>query len=300
MGQRLLIVDSDRRFIQDHKAALEAIFEAEILTSTEGALSRLESGQYAAVLLCVEVAENKGYALCSAIRRSTLLKDLKVALISGKATEEEYARHQNLKGRADLYLHKPISPADLVAALTPFVPLKVVDADNPLEDGGTGMDLGEEWLASLRSELEMDAPPDPLPPAPRERPGGPPPSPGRPAVPGDAGQVELLEARIKDLETKLVAKSEEMEQRLASMEAGHERQQLELMRGIDERESQLESLSLTINTQRDRILALEQRQADLERELQAQTSRNQAIQGLLAELESKARQAMDLTKAPVN
>ncbi len=110
MGHRLLVVDSDRRFLQDHKASLESAFEVDFRDGTEGSLTHLETGDYAAILLCVEASENKGYSLCSAIRRSPVLADLKVALISAKATEEEYARHQSLKGKADLYLHKPIRP----------------------------------------------------------------------------------------------------------------------------------------------------------------------------------------------
>jgi CheY-like chemotaxis protein len=243
MGHRLLVVDSDRRFLQDHKASLESAFEVEFRDGTEGSLALLECGDFAAVLLCVEASENKGYSLCSAIRRSPVLADLKVALISAKATEEEYARHRSLKGRADLYLHKPIRPNALVSALSPFVPLKPEDPDNPLGDMG-GTDLGDEWLESLRSELEVDAVPHVAAPraeAPRVEPAAPAPQPpalapvsvllglGRPllplpavqyvpAVPKDAGRVELLEARVQDLETKLVALSDEVDHRDRALE----------------------------------------------------------------------------------
>ena len=122
MGQRLLIVDGDRRFIKDHQVALEAAFDVDFLYSTDGVLPLLENGDFAAVLICVEVSENKGYAICSAIRKNPKLVDLKVALISAKATEEEYARHRSLKGKADLYLHKPLISSALVASLTPLVP----------------------------------------------------------------------------------------------------------------------------------------------------------------------------------
>ena len=78
MGHRLLVVDSDRRFLQDHKASLEAAFDVDFREGTEGSLAHLEAGEYAAALLCVEASENKGYSLCSAVRRSPLLADLKV------------------------------------------------------------------------------------------------------------------------------------------------------------------------------------------------------------------------------
>jgi len=244
MGHRLLVVDSDRRFLQDHKASLESAFDVDFREGTEGSLSHLENGDFAAILLCVEASENKGYSLCSAIRRSPLLGELKVALISGKATEEEYARHQSLKGRADLYLHKPIRANALISALTPLVPLRSVDPDNPLGDLG-GADLGDEWLESLKSELEIDVVPH-VAPAPAPVPAAPVPVPvatvlgftrpllplvpptvqSLPPIPKDAGRVELLEARVKDLETKLVTacddldrKSEDLAERVRNEEA---------------------------------------------------------------------------------
>ena len=162
MGQRLLIVDGDRRFIKDHQIALEAAFDVDFLYSTDGVVPLLESGGFAAVLICVEVSENKGYSLCSMIRRTPALAEVKIALISAKATEEEYARHHSLKGRADVYLHKPIDSSELIAALTPLVPMRVADPDNPLGDL-SGADLGEEWLESLKAELDTDD--EPVPPA---------------------------------------------------------------------------------------------------------------------------------------
>jgi CheY-like chemotaxis protein len=248
MGHRLLVVDSDRRFLQDHKASLESAFDVDFRDGTEGSLAHLEAGGFAAILLCVEASENKGYSLCSAIRRSPLLADLKVALISAKATEEEYARHQSLKGKADLYLHKPMRPNALVSALTPLVPLKLVDPDNPL--GDLGGDLGDEWLESLRSELEVETVPHQFPPQPQPQPTPPqpiqaqptPPQPTPvpvstllgisrpmaplttqvipkvPPIPKDAGRVELLEARVKDLETKLVVTSDDLERKQREVE----------------------------------------------------------------------------------
>lgn len=152
MGQRLLVVDSDRTFLKEHQVSLEAAYDVDVTTAPDGALPKLESGQYAAALICVEVAENKGYALCSAIRKNPLTAALKIVLISAKATEEEYRRHQSLKGRADLYLHKPLASGALVAALSQVVPPRSIDPDNPLGDL-TG-DLGEDWLDSLKDELD--------------------------------------------------------------------------------------------------------------------------------------------------
>ncbi len=122
MGNRLLIVDSDRAFLKEHQVSLESAFEVEVINTPESVMGRLESGDFAAVMICVEVADNRGYALCASVRRNPKLAPVKVVLISAKATEDEYKRHQTLKGKADLYLMKPITPGALVAALTPLGP----------------------------------------------------------------------------------------------------------------------------------------------------------------------------------
>lgn len=241
MGQRLLIVDSDRAFLKEQQVSLEAAFETEVASGPEGVIPKLESGAYAAVLICVEVADNKGYALCTAIRKNAALVDLKVALISAKATEEEYRRHQSLKGRADLYLHKPIAPSALVASLNPFVPMRRVDPDNPLGDLADS-DLGEDWLDGLKSDIasEIEGPAAPEPPA-LQPPALQPPSLQPPALQpsasqtmaipmsvikaqmmasptvqdnvdmaANAGKVAALEAQVSGLEAALEAKDAEL------------------------------------------------------------------------------------------
>ncbi len=260
MGQRLLFVDSDRRFIKDHQVALESAFDIDFAYGTDGVPQRLETGEYAAVLICVEVSENKGYALCSAIRKNPLLAGVKVVLISAKATAEEYSRHQSLKGRADLYLHKPIDSSSLVSELTPLVPLRGVDPDNPLGDL-SGADLGEEWLESLKTELDTDEgpvpqlftpPPAPEPPAPTKRSANAPALPPlaialpsalpSPSVARDAGKVELLESRVQDLEAKLQdlgALLVKKDQELDGLRSEHER----TTRNLDEAERSRAELS---------------------------------------------------------
>ena len=170
-GQRLLIVDTDRAFLKEHQVALETAFEVEVTSTPEAAMQRLESGAFACALICVEIADNRGYALCASIRRNAKLADVKVALISAKATEDEYKRHQGLKGRADLYLMKPVPPVNLVEALRPLVPPRGVDPDNPLgdlaDDGDLSGDLGGDWLGDLKSDIDQsfDEPAPAPPPA---------------------------------------------------------------------------------------------------------------------------------------
>ena len=217
MGQRLLLVDNDRSFLKEHQVSLEAAFDLEVTGSPEGVLARLESGNFAAVFISIEVADNKGYTLCSSIRKNAKLNGVKIALISAKATAEEYRRHQSLKGHADLYLHKPITPSALVAELRPLVPGLVLDPDNPLGEL-VDSELGDDWLDGLKSVLDSPVP----------APASPSGSGVRPASPAQtrnldakaitlagASRQELLEAQVAALQEELHAK----DQRLREAEA---------------------------------------------------------------------------------
>jgi chromosome segregation ATPase len=228
MGQRLLLVDSDRSFLKEHQVSLEAAFDLEVLASPEGAIARLETGAFAAAFICVEVGENKGYALCSNIRKNPHLDGVKIALISAKATEEEYRRHQSLKGKADLYLHKPIAPSALVAALTPLVPGRVLDPDNPFGEL-VDTELGDDWLDGLKSALDNPLPSGssdpifavhPVPPV-QIRDLQVRTEPTREVSP-DAHHLRLLEERVASLQEELRARNQrlaEVEQRALAAEA---------------------------------------------------------------------------------
>ena len=230
MGQRLLLVDSDRSFLKEHQVSLEAAFDLEVSASPDGVVPRLEHGDFAAVLICVEVSENKGYALCSTLRKDPKLAGLKVALISAKATEEEYRRHQSLKGRADLYLHKPIAPSALVAALSPLVPGRALDPDNPLGEL-VDTELGDDWLDGLRSAFDEAPPAQPAAAAPpptgafemRPVPGTASPSAvtrnldTKATAPPDTSRARLLEEQVSALHEELRAKDQKLQATAAEL-----------------------------------------------------------------------------------
>ncbi|GLH73112.1 hypothetical protein GETHLI_16140 [Geothrix limicola] len=236
MGQRLLLVDSDRSFLKEHQVSLEAAFDLEVASSPDGVLARLEGGAYAAVFICVEVADNKGYALCSSIRKNPKLDGVKIALISAKATEEEYRRHQNLnqgKSKADLYLHKPIAPSALVAALTPLVPSRTLDPDNPFGEL-VDTELGDDWLDGLKNVLESPAANPDSTPVFGVRPTSPVQTThldARGEVPPDSRHVKLLEEQVAALHEELRAKDQRLaaaDQRIQQAEADAQQVQRQL------------------------------------------------------------------------
>ena len=266
MGQRLLLVDSDRSFLKEHQVSLEAAFDLEVASSPEGVPARLERGGYAAVLICVEVSDNKGYALCSTLRKHAALDGVKIALISAKATEEEYRRHQTLKGKADLYLHKPIAPSALVAALGPLVPGRVLDPDNPLGEL-VDTELGDDWLDGLKGAMEAPAaPPVPVPVATAPVKS----LESRATVPPDTTRTQLLEEQIKALRGELAAKDE----RLREAED-------ELQRQLGSVTLNLEEVTTASREAEIMKADLAARSVELAAALEAQAQLNTTIEGLV-------------------
>ena len=150
MGQRLLVLDADGMFINEHRAALEFNFEVDFVDCPDNVIDMLESGKYAAGLISAELGDSSGYTVCASIRNKLSLREFKVVLISSKATKADFARHKRTRGRADLYLHKPIATSILVSSLGNFIPPKTFALDSTL-DVLMGVDIGEDWLKSLNS-----------------------------------------------------------------------------------------------------------------------------------------------------
>jgi len=322
MGQRLLLVDSDRSFLKEHQVSLEAAFDLEVASSPEGVLSRLESGLFAAVLICVEVAENKGYSLCSSIRKNGAFDGVKIALISGKATEEEYRRHQSLKGRADLYLHKPISTSALVAELGPLVPGRALDPDNPFGEL-VDTELGDDWLDGLKTSMDGagQTPPASASDAPvfGVRPSSPVQTTnldGKGEVPPDSRHVKLLEDQVATLHEELRQRDQrlvEAEARLQQAEAEAQQVQRELNSvtlNLDELErsnresealkarlAETEAALRTLEETRGREgESLEGLKAQLKEALTERTDLIQQVESLNHQVGDKAQRAIELLK----
>ena len=306
MGQRLLLVDTDRGFLKDHQVSLEAAFDAEVAATPEAALARLLTGDIAAVLVCAEVADNKGYSLCTAIRKTPALDGVKLALISAKATEEEYRRHQGLKGRADLYLHKPISPSALVGALSSLVPSRRLDPDKPLGEL-SDMDLGDDWLEGIKQALDG---PDESSSAPvfGVRPSAPVPA-APPADFSDTLKVQLLEAQIATLQEELStrdqrlllaeAEAQQVQRQLSSVtvnldELERSNREAETLKArLTETESALRNLEEPRGREGDNAETLK---AQLKESLQERTDLIQQVEALNRQVGEKALRAIELLK----
>ena len=173
------------------------------------------------------------------------------------------------------------------------------DPDNPLGDLA-GADLGDEWLESLKSELEpqVAAParavvaPQAIAPAP----GWAAENTAERVAARNQGEVELLEWRVKDLEQKLASLYEELERKNRDIEELIQRNAA-VTRNLDEiQENQGE-----VDLLRQRIMERENAFGRLEDELKAAVEKHQhqavqleEAQVLLAE---KAQQNAELLES---
>jgi DNA-binding response OmpR family regulator len=268
MGQRLLVLDGDRAFIDEHRAALELIFEVDFVSSSQNIVKTLEDGEYAAVLISAEIDQNKGYAVCANIRNHRGLAESKIVLISSNATKSDFARHRMLRVRADRYLHKPIQTDALVSELESFVPRKASALDALI-----GLDIDEDWLKSLDS-------------------------PDAPATGG--GASDLAEARAASLEKEkqrglATANAAGMGRLISelqgrSLELSRAREEIE---GLEEEVEELKAKVSGMEKERDALEAgLQAKSMELlgaQQEIQELQRRNDSITVNLEELEERQK-----------
>jgi hypothetical protein len=98
----------------------------------------------------------------------------------------------------------------------------------------------------------------------------------------------------------LEASALELRQELEALAENHDRQQMELLAAIDDREARLGRMEETLNAQREQILLLEQEKETTAGQLQLRAERWLALIGRLADLESQVHQAVELTKIEMN
>jgi DNA-binding response OmpR family regulator len=298
MGQRLLVLDADGMFINEHRAALEFNFEVDFVDCPDNVIDMLESGNYAAGLISAELGDSSGYTVCASIRNKLSLRGFKLVLISSKATKADFARHKRTRGRADLYLHKPIATSKLVSSLGNFIPPKTFALDSTL-DVLMGVDIGEDWLKSLNSveptkESNLQASAAELLNAQQEN-------------QELQSQNTGLQASVSELEAELQAKmaellnaqqeNQELQNQNATITANFEERQKKLedvQRGLKEAETQLKCLESPQALEKHvyRVLYNRMNEAVSEKK-----SLLEQLEALTEELAAKNQEAISLIRA---
>jgi signal transduction histidine kinase/HAMP domain-containing protein/ActR/RegA family two-component response regulator len=124
-GTKVLVVDDDYRNIFAMTALLEG-GNAEVMIAESGhdALATLEKRPHVdVVLMDIMMPVMDGYATTRAIRDLDHYKDVPIIAVTGKVTPGE--RDRCIDAGANDYVPKPVDSAELVAALSPWLPTLV-------------------------------------------------------------------------------------------------------------------------------------------------------------------------------
>lgn len=120
---RVLIVDDEESNLQALAAALSSLHEdVETAGSGEEALERLETGEFAVVLLDVVLPGMSGLETAAAIQGNPRTRDLPIVLITARTRAVDDIRRGYELGAVD-FLLAPVAPDILRAKVTVFVEL---------------------------------------------------------------------------------------------------------------------------------------------------------------------------------
>ena len=154
MSRKILLIEADADFAGELTGSLEeAGFEVRVTGDGKEGFEAAQDYGPDAIVLAAELPGTSGYLLCQRLKKDDLLKSVPLVLTSGEATAETFEKHRQLKVRAQAYLLKPFSPADLIDRLSELVP-------GPVTRGA------DEEVVSLEEEMGLEAvgsPPEDLP-----------------------------------------------------------------------------------------------------------------------------------------
>ena len=139
----ILFIDAEQPFADQTASALRGRgFNVTLMDDGKEGLDVAAADRPDLIVLCVELPKMSGYSLCNKLKKDNDLKGIPLIITSKEATPETFAQHKKLKTRAEDYLIKPFSEADLMEKIGGLIAL-------PAEGGGGG-------ASSLGTDLGLD------------------------------------------------------------------------------------------------------------------------------------------------
>lgn len=114
---KILVVEDDRLLLQFLKHCLETEGYLTVLAENgEKALGWLKETRFDLAILDLQLPDMNGLQICGAIKGDPRTRSTPVIILTGNSTNDVRIK-SNLVANADLFLTKPIDPADLRAAV---------------------------------------------------------------------------------------------------------------------------------------------------------------------------------------
>lgn len=159
---KVLIIESDAPVARALADALGASgIESQITADGTEGLTLAKSETPVLIVLCVELSRVSGYSICNKLKKDPELGRIPLILTSSQATEETFEQHKKLKTRAEAYLKKPYSDAEIMRLVSQYVGgvggSSSDDVEVSLDDVSVEID-GIEKGSELDFSVEADDP----------------------------------------------------------------------------------------------------------------------------------------------
>ena len=155
----ILFIDAEQPFSDQTASALRSRgFQVKQLDDGKDGLDYAAKDRPDLIVLCVELPKMSGYSICNKLKKDNDLKGIPLIITSKEATPETFAQHKKLKTRAEDYLIKPFSDADLVDKITALIPAPSA-TNGAAGPAAAAADDGMDALESLGADLDLGGAP---------------------------------------------------------------------------------------------------------------------------------------------
>ena len=119
LKRKVLIVDDEPNIVTALDFLLRRSgYDVRVAGTGEEALAEIESYVPDVVLLDIMIPQKSGYEVCQRVRERPEWRHIKIVMVSARGREAEVSKGLSLG--ADLYITKPFSTHELIAAIDRF------------------------------------------------------------------------------------------------------------------------------------------------------------------------------------
>src|SRR5437868_2623972 len=124
MSQKVLVFESDAAFAGELRNELQKLgCSVQVVDDGNSGLQQAASARPDLILLSIELPRMNGFSVCNKLKKDPSLKDVPLIIMSSESSDETFEQHRKLRTRAEDYVHKPITFAELRARIEPFMAL---------------------------------------------------------------------------------------------------------------------------------------------------------------------------------
>src|SRR3984893_17103588 len=126
MATKVLVFESDAAFAGELRNELGKLgCTTTVVDDGNVGLQQAAAERPDLILLSIELPRINGFSVCNKLKKDPALKDVPLIIMSSESSDETFEQHRKLRTRAEDYVQKPITFADLVGHIDQFVPLGV-------------------------------------------------------------------------------------------------------------------------------------------------------------------------------